>query len=184
MKEKLRQGFGQGIGLFLGLCASALFAYEVTGTIKTWTTGDTLTATDLNTTVQSLKTAVESASQVGAVRVYSGAGGASNYSGFLSYPTGTSQSESQVQWPATRAGTVKNVRLINNNSASTCGVGPTVFTLRKNGADTTISMSVPQGSSAQVTSANTVSFVAGDLLSWRGSCGNAGSVDVTIYFEF
>jgi hypothetical protein len=65
MINKIQQGFGKGIGLFLGLFCSALFAFTVSGTVKTWTSGETLTATDLNTTVQSLKTAVESATQLG-----------------------------------------------------------------------------------------------------------------------
>lgn len=183
MLNKFKQGFKSGLMLFLGVCVSGLFAYTVSGTIKTWTTGDTLTATDLNTTVQSLKTAVESASQVGTVPINPGNSGASRYSSFLFAPGNIDAAESQIQWPATRAGTVKNARLITHNT-NTCATGPTVFTLRKNGVDTAISMSVPSSSFAQVTDADTVAFVAGDLLSWRGSCGAAGGTNVVIYFEF
>lgn len=179
MLTKFKQGFKSGLMVFLGLCVSGLFAYTVSGTIKTWTTGDTLTATDLNTTVQSLKTAVESASQVGVATVFS-AGGTTQYSGFLSSANTTT--ESQVQWPATRAGTIKSARLITQSNG-TC-TGTFVATLRKNGVDTNISMTVPSGSFAQVTDADTVSFAAGDLLSWKTICNTAGSITAHIYFEF
>lgn len=47
-----------GFALGLGFLTASLFAVAV-GTIKTWTTGETLTHTDLNTTINSLKTAIE-----------------------------------------------------------------------------------------------------------------------------
>ena len=64
------KGIKFGIGFFVGLGLSAAFAYVVSGTVKTWTTGETLTAADLNTTVNSLKTAIEGASQYFEVKIH------------------------------------------------------------------------------------------------------------------
>ncbi|MBI2889913.1 MAG: hypothetical protein HYY13_03910 [Nitrospirae bacterium] len=47
-----------GAGLTAGSLAALALAVTV-GTIKTWTSGETLTASDLNTTISSLKTAIE-----------------------------------------------------------------------------------------------------------------------------
>jgi len=56
MISSFKKGFMQAIA-FLLVFSGVAFALQVSGTIKTWTTGETLTASDLNTTVQSLKTA-------------------------------------------------------------------------------------------------------------------------------
>lgn len=63
MLTKLMQTFTKGAvagaGFGLALITTAVFAVTVSGTIKTWSSGETLTSTDLNTTITSLKTAVE-----------------------------------------------------------------------------------------------------------------------------
>jgi len=48
-----------GFGFMLGMFGTGVMAVAVTGTIKTWTTNDKLTANDLNQTITSLKTAIE-----------------------------------------------------------------------------------------------------------------------------
>jgi hypothetical protein len=178
MKQKFKQGFSQGIGIFLGLSFSAVFAYAVTGTIKTWTTGETLTAADLNTTIQSLKTAVESATQYFEVDRFT-------YQGNTSYATfagGNSSTEKTSIAP--RAGRVKNARLVvqSNTSAGDC-----VTTLRKNLADTVISFTVPAGSTTTVTDSDTVDIIEGDQLSWRTVCVGTNAtqgVQSVVQFEF
>ncbi|MDX1958874.1 MAG: tail fiber domain-containing protein [Leptospiraceae bacterium] len=57
--EKFGKGFLFGIGFSIGIATTTLLAVAVTGTIKTWSTGEVLSATDLNTTIFSLKTAIE-----------------------------------------------------------------------------------------------------------------------------
>jgi len=49
-----------GFGIMLGMFGTGVMAVAVTGTIKTWTANEKLTASDLNTTISSLKTAIES----------------------------------------------------------------------------------------------------------------------------
>ena len=184
MLNKFKQGFKSGLMIFLGVCVSGLFAYTVSGTIKTWTTGDTLTATDLNTTVQSLKTAVEGASQVGMATVRSNGTGVTAYNMFLGSNRGST--EANVQWTATRAGTVKSVRLVSDDFGTNNCSGNMVITLRKNAADTALTITIPASSVAMITSATTVAFVAGDTLSWKGVCANQVGMQYAghIYFEF
>ncbi|MDX1958866.1 MAG: tail fiber domain-containing protein [Leptospiraceae bacterium] len=57
--EKFGKGFLFGIGFSIGIATTSLLAVAVTGTVKSWTTGEVLSATDLNTTISSLKTAIE-----------------------------------------------------------------------------------------------------------------------------
>ncbi|MBI2889617.1 MAG: hypothetical protein HYY13_02420 [Nitrospirae bacterium] len=57
-KHVLAKGFLAGSGFALGLIAVVAAAVTV-GTVKTWTSGETLTASDLNTTISSLKTAIK-----------------------------------------------------------------------------------------------------------------------------
>ncbi|MCB1180160.1 MAG: tail fiber domain-containing protein [Leptospiraceae bacterium] len=57
--KSIFRGFLLGGGFFLGFFSTALLAVAVNGTIKTWTSGETLYASDLNTTINSLKTAIE-----------------------------------------------------------------------------------------------------------------------------
>lgn len=58
--SSLKRGFKFGIGVALGILTSSLTAVAVTGTIKSWSTGETLKSSDLNTTITSLTTAIES----------------------------------------------------------------------------------------------------------------------------
>lgn len=174
------KGIKFGIGLFAGFFLSAAFAFVVSGTVKTWTTGETLTATDLNTTVQSLKSAIEGATQYVEASV-------SAYQGNTTYSTfagGGMGSLTEVQSIAPRSGTIKNARLLVRSSLAG---GDCTFTLRKNSVDTAISFAVPAGSSATVTDADTVSIAAGDLLSWKQACLGTNStlaIGTTIAFEF
>jgi len=54
------KGLIMGFGIMLGMFGTGVMAVAVTGTIKTWTANEKLTASDLNTTISSLKTAIES----------------------------------------------------------------------------------------------------------------------------
>ena len=170
------RGIKQGIGIFIGLGISTLFAFTVSGTIKTWATGETLTAADLNTTVQSLKTAVENASQVGIS--YLSAVSTTNYAG-IPY-TNVLASEVGLQLPMPRDGVVKSIRVLP--STNTCTVAGSV-TLRKNGVDSAISLSIPAGSVAAQTTSTTLAFVAGDVLTWRLICTN-GNIFTNVAYEF
>jgi hypothetical protein len=159
------------------LFCSALFAFTVSGTVKTWTSGETLTATDLNTTVQSLKTAVESATQLGwsSGNATSGTG----YSAFVGNG-GTSATETIWQFPMPRDGIVKSSRVIpNTNSCTVTGT----LTLRKNGVDTGLVLSMPASSLAAQTSSVTVSYAAGDVLTWKLVC-TSGTISSQVAFEF
>lgn len=178
MLNDIKSGIYKGIGLLMVFCG-AIFAYTVSGTIKTWSTGETLTATDLNTTIQSLKTSLENASQVGSAAVTIST--ISMFQTFLGSPNTISNLEPPVQWPATRAGTVKSARLmvVSNNC-----INLTEIKLRKNGIDTALVLSVPAGSTAQATSSSTVSFAAGDLLHWSGTSCATGGLAGNIHFEF
>ncbi|HMV81413.1 MAG TPA: hypothetical protein PKA14_26035, partial [Leptospiraceae bacterium] len=55
----VKRGLLQGMGIALGFFGTTVFAVAVTGTIKTWTSGEVLKSADLNTTIASLKTAIE-----------------------------------------------------------------------------------------------------------------------------
>ncbi len=59
MTTPIVRSFLLGMAFGLGMLTMGIMAVSVTGTIKTWATGDTLTATDLNTAITSVKTAVE-----------------------------------------------------------------------------------------------------------------------------
>jgi hypothetical protein len=175
MKQKLKQGIVQGFGIFVGLFATAAFAYTVSGTIKTWTTGDTLTASDLNTTVQSLKTAVESATQIGVSYIWAGP---TQYSG-IPY-SGTLTSEAGLQLSIPRDGVVKSIKVLP--SSNTC-TGVSTLVLRKNAVDSAVTFSIPASSIAAQTTATTLSFVAGDILTWKMTCAS-GSIFANVAYEF
>lgn len=174
------RGIKQGVGIFLGFSISALFAFSVSGTIKTWTTGETLTAADLNTTVQSLKTAIESAGQFGEnsasfsfnVPTY-------QYTRF----TASGLMNSEIPTTMTRSGLVRNFTA--KVSANTIDVSCTLG-LRKNAADSAINQTIPAGSTANITDADSVSFVASDTLIWRLNCPGAtvGTINTYIQFDF
>ncbi len=57
LPESLKHGLWQGAGIAIGLFATSVFTVAVTGTV-TWSGGQTLTAADLNATVNGLVTAV------------------------------------------------------------------------------------------------------------------------------
>ena len=48
-----------GMLLAIGFFGTTILAVSISGTIKTWTTGEVLKSADLNTTIASLKTAIE-----------------------------------------------------------------------------------------------------------------------------
>lgn len=177
--KSIKQGFQKGLGFLLALIAVPIFAYTVSGSIKTWTAGETLTATDLNNTVNSLKTAVENATQLVTIQTPNSVS-AGNYHNLF---TGGLNLTTEPQIPVGRAGTVKNARvtIVTNTSSTVCTV-----TLRKNLTDTAIQLSVPANSTTAVTDSDTVSFVATDAFTWRTNCGaNApSSMFAYISFEF
>ncbi len=185
MIKSMKKGASQMLAMLL-VFGTAVFAFQVTGTVKTWTTNETLTATDLNTTVQSLKTAVENATQYGELsfEIHPSASG-DYFLGFNSGVGGLRSKTVEKGIPARRAGTVKNARIElhdTNLLQSNCTV-----TLRKNGADTAISFSLTAASSASITDSNTVSFVAGDLLNWKHTCYGSNMSNYPVFivsFEF
>ena len=170
------KGIKQGVGIALGvLLTCGVFALTVSGPIKTWVAGETLTHTDLNQNVASLKAAIEGATQLGlsGFAISSGV----NYVAFASN-YGTS-SEDEAHFPLPRAATVKSIRVAVHSN--TCTVTTTV-TLRVNGTDA-VTVSIPPGSTAPVTTTATANLVPGDLVNWKASCTN-GSTSGMITYEF
>ena len=96
--KSVSKSFVIGAAFALGMLTMGIFAVSVTGTIKTWATGDTLTATDLNTTITSLKTAIE-----GIPNWTKAANGNDAYytAGNVGIGTATPESTFQVLWSTT-----------------------------------------------------------------------------------
>lgn len=185
MFKSVKEGMFKGIGLMI-VFSTAVFAINVSGTIKTWTSGETLTATDLNTTVQSLKTAVESATQLVEFNIVRNTH--SNMSD-TSYGALTSGivSPTVVETTMSRSGVVKNAK-VNVLTLVNVGYG-CVYTLTKNGADTNISISVPNNTAVStIEDSDTVSFAKDDKLGWKSFCSGGGmmntSPNLIISFEF
>ncbi|HMV81425.1 MAG TPA: tail fiber domain-containing protein [Leptospiraceae bacterium] len=59
MKEYIKKKIIGGAVFALGFFGTTVFAVAISGTIKTWTSGEVLKSADLNTTIASLKTAIE-----------------------------------------------------------------------------------------------------------------------------
>ena len=59
MKEYIIKKIIGGAVFALGFFGTTIFAVAISGTIKTWTSGEVLKSADLNTTIASLKTAIE-----------------------------------------------------------------------------------------------------------------------------
>ena len=167
MLKDIKSGLTRAI-VMLVVFSSVAFAFQVSGTIKTWTTGETLTAADLNTTVQSLKTAVEGATQI--VQTEGPDSGASNFIAYTPLLVGLSANSVNISSPIPRAGIVKNVKL-TRLSTTTAGL-TCVYTLMKNNVDTDILITVPENTAVNTvyTDPDTVSFVAGDSMVWKASC--------------
>ncbi|HNI27681.1 MAG TPA: tail fiber domain-containing protein [Leptospiraceae bacterium] len=55
----VKRGLLQGMAIALGFFGTTVFAVAISGTIKTWTSGEVLKSADLNTTISSMKTAIE-----------------------------------------------------------------------------------------------------------------------------
>ena len=169
MISSFKKGFMQAIA-FLLVFSGVAFAFQVSGTIKTWTTGETLTASDLNTTVQSLKTAVEGATQV--VQMEGpGSSGIEIYQYYYkALAGGPNFDETIISPPMLRSGTVKNVRMLltkTSNNDRACRM-----VLLKNGSETDIDFTIPANTPARTvfTDPDTVSFVQGDSMVWRIGC--------------
>lgn len=60
MKDYLIRKFFGGVVFAIAMLSTTILAVSVTGVIKTWTSGEILTASDLNTSFTSLKSAIES----------------------------------------------------------------------------------------------------------------------------
>lgn len=179
--KSIKEGILKGIGVMM-VFGTAVFAVQVTGTIKTWTTGDTLTAADLNTTVQSLKTAVEGATQLVEFGYTSPKMIETAYGTLVSGITLSSPASTTMS----RSGTVKNAKII---IASTMPLG-CVLTLTKNGVDTAISMAAPNGAGpSTISDSDTVSFTTGETLGWKHFCSGGSGTSLSLYpmvvsFEF
>lgn len=179
--KTITQGFKKGLGICIAFLASTAFAVTVTG-YKTWTTGDTLTAADLNTTVQSLKTAVESVSQFAMINAPQSINTGDIFSPFLINGSSANSLATERQIPMPRDGVVKSIRLTPAFNPVTAAC---TLTLRKNGVDTTAVMTVPASSTTVVTTANTVTFSAGDALTWKMNCGaQQNNMTAFLSFEF
>lgn len=77
--------------------------------------------------------------------------------------SGVNASESLAQSPMPRAGTIAN--LFVDPQGSTAPLSSTTFTVRKNGVDTALTVTIGAGSSAlQSDTTHSVSFAAGDLI--------------------
>jgi hypothetical protein len=92
------------------------------------------------------------------------------YVTFAAIGTGGSSSsttESQRQMVMPAAFTIKNLFVVTNTAQP--NDGPLVFTVRKNGVDTTLTVTVAANAAASTVSdtTHTVSFAAGDLLSMK-----------------
>ncbi|MBK7055617.1 MAG: tail fiber domain-containing protein [Leptospiraceae bacterium] len=59
MREYLTRKIYGGVVFALAIFGTTILAVAISGTIKTWTTGEVLKSADLNTTITSLKTAIE-----------------------------------------------------------------------------------------------------------------------------
>lgn len=167
MFNEFKKGMVRGIGTLI-IVGGGLFAFQVTGTIKTWTTGDTLTAADLNTTVQSLKSAIESAGAIQVGNIFFTQAMPSPYYTQSLFTTGNTGGDESRAVAMPRGGIVRSASLRVFDSVGTCSV-----TLRKGAADTGISFSVPITTDVTQTDADTVTFVAGDILDWKYDCAGA-----------
>lgn len=179
MFNEFKKGMVRGIGTLI-IVGGGLFAFQVTGTIKTWTTGETLTAADLNTTIQSLKNGIEQAALPGQISI-SGAIASDPF--FLPLlETKNVGHTSAPAIPANRSGTIKSVRVdvITQCSANV------IITLRKNASGTDIQLTVPANTTATVTDADTVAYVAGDILNWQvsGQSNCASSFSGYLSFQY
>ncbi len=56
----VKRGLLQGMAIALGFFGTTILGVAISGTIKTWTSGEVLKSADLNTTISSMKTAIES----------------------------------------------------------------------------------------------------------------------------
>jgi type IV secretory pathway TrbL component len=59
MREYLTRKIYAGIVFALAIFGTTILAVSISGTIKTWTTGEVLKSADLNTTIASLQTAIQ-----------------------------------------------------------------------------------------------------------------------------
>lgn len=174
------KGIKHGIGLAIGLLLIPAFALTV-GSLKVWSPGETLTATDINGVVSTLKTAVESASQMQYMKI-----SATSQDRFASIIDNGADSltttESLAQMSMPRSGTLKNVLV--RVPQNTCTSSP-VLTLRNNGVDTTVAYTVSAGTVnfAPTAVVQTLTYTSGDKLSWKANCPN-GSVTFTVTYDF
>ena len=193
MLKNIKEGIYRGIGLLIVL-GTAVFAYSVTGTIKTWSSGETLTATDLNTTVQSLKTAVESATQLVEIHSIQGKIGdaVTLGNGFLyGGLTGNLRLPARYTTTMTRQGIVRSASVTIRGSMGVSASQSCSITLQKNDVDTSISFSILGTTSSGVLSdSDTVSYQTGDTLNWVIACGpfinyeSTMDLPIVLKFEF
>ncbi|MBP6740620.1 MAG: hypothetical protein KA146_11550, partial [Leptospiraceae bacterium] len=59
MREYLTRKIYGGVVFALAIFGTTILAVAISGTIKTWTTGEVLKSADLNTTIASLQTAIQ-----------------------------------------------------------------------------------------------------------------------------
>jgi hypothetical protein len=91
---------------------------------------------------------------------------------YISLFHGSDSTESNVQYPVPAAGTATQLRARVVNAPG--GSRSWTFTLRKNGAATAVSCAIT-GAATTCTSANSVAFAAGDLISMHVLLSGAGN---------
>lgn len=105
--------------------------------------------------------------------------GTTTYWAIIGGATPTNEAERQIIMPC--AGTLKSFYVRNRTAQSTGG--SLVFTVRKNGADTAITVTFVNADGAATTKSdttNTVSVAAGDLINVKGVNNAAGSASAVI----
>ena len=108
---------------------------------------------------------------------------ASGITTYLSFgmTSATSATEGQRQVPIGLAGTLRNLYIITNNTAPVGGT--TTFTVRINGTNTSVALSIAGGSAANIfpNTTNSASVSIGDLVSLQVSASGATSPQILGY---
>jgi hypothetical protein len=143
-----------------GNAATIIGTLEATTLVKTGGTSTQFLMADGTTSVQSNPFPLFGAAMGGVV-----AGVVTRYFAFLSLAQNAAENQRQIVVPY--AVTFKNFFCFFGVGGGQPATGSLVLTIRKNGVDTAITITIPAGSSIGTYSdtTNSVSFVAGDLIS-------------------
>jgi hypothetical protein len=110
--------------------------------------------------------------------------GLTRYAPFVSPTSGFASGEAGTETLVKTSGTVKNMACYVSANARTTN---TVITLRKNGADTALALTIPAGTTGLIENVvNTVAVAAGDLINWKivaGSGTESMTTDISLEIE-